>query len=190
MDKQSEPIQDVQYVYVIQGRNQVVRDAIYTFLTILGLQPIASLKQQKGTPFMGEVLETAFGSAKAIIVLFTGEERVRLRQELQKPGDKNGENTFVPQPGMDQIFKAGYALNRFPERTILIQIGQVKLFSDIDGRYMPNFTGKEAEYRELIERLREIGCVLKEDGKAWQYNESFQQAFSPNPSKRSNRKRN
>ncbi|HEY7417275.1 MAG TPA: TIR domain-containing protein [Ktedonobacteraceae bacterium] len=182
MDNYAQPEQNsTQNVYVIYGRNIVMRDAMHDFLDALGLQPVtkeAVVNSLKGSPFAANILHTIFESAKAIIVLFTTEEYARLRRELQKPIGKKEAEEFRPQPGMDQIFEAGYALGRFSKRTILLQIGQVELFSDLDGRYMPNFTGKEGERRNLINRLISIGCTLQIDESRWRSAGNFQPPIS------------
>lgn len=162
-------------VYVIYGRNIALRDAMRDFLDALGLRSITKATAAswlRGSPFTRDVLDIALESARAIIVLFSAEERVTLRRDLRKSAQ--GKERFQLQPGLDQIFEAGYALGRFPKRTILIQSGQVQLFSDIDGRYMPHFTGKEAERRDLINRLKSMECDLHIDESRWRSAGNFQ----------------
>lgn len=161
-------------VYVIDGQNVAMRNAMHEFLSALNLQYITkdtAVDQVRGSPFSDEVLDTTLDSAQAIIVIFTAAEYARLRRKLRKSGEGKKE---VPQPGMDQVFEAGYVIGRFPERTILIQIGQVQLFSDIDGRYIPNFSGTEEERKDLINRLRQIGCALQIDENRWRSAGNFQ----------------
>lgn len=157
----------LQRVYVVHGYNLAVRDAMYAFLESLDLEPI---KEQDavtwaggGTPFAGQMIEAAFKHAQAIIVLFTGDYQVRLREELRESHAAD----FLLQPTLDQIFEAGYAFGHSPDRTILIQVGNVHLFSDIDGRYIPNFTGRIDERRNLINRLRNAGCIVNDSTSAW-----------------------
>jgi hypothetical protein len=183
MENHTELEQDnPQNVYVVYGRNKAIQQAMYDFLDALGLQLLTKEavinSLQQGAPFADDVLDTTFKSAKAIIVFFSAEEQVRLRRELRKPDDRNAETEFLLQPGIDQIFEAGYALGGFSDRTILLQVGQVRLFSDIDGRDVLNFTGKVADCRRLIDRLKSIGCILQENGNKWQGARNFQQAFS------------
>lgn len=148
-------------VYVVHGYDLAMRDAMYAFLEALGLEPI---KEQdaitwtgEGTPFAGQMIEVAFKYAQAIIVLFTGDYQIRPRHE----------GAFLLQPGLDQIFEAGYAFGHSPERTILVKVGRVHLFSDIEGRYILNFTGKENERRDLITRLNSAGCIMNDSTDAW-----------------------
>lgn len=153
----------LQRVYVVYGYNLAVRDAMYAFLKALNLQPITKEAAVSWTgessPFADQIIDAAFKHAQAVIVLFTGDDRVRPREKLRR--------RIRFQPRQDQIFEAGYAFGRSPERTILIQAGQMQLFSDIDGRYIPNFTGKEDERKDLINRLKGAGCIVNDTGDAW-----------------------
>lgn len=161
----------LQRVYVVYGYNLAMRDALYAFLEALDLQPVtkedAVNLTGEASPFANRIIDAAFKHAQAIIVLFTGDDRARLRNDLRKHNEESGEKKFWFQPRQDQIFEAGYAFGHSPERTILIQVGHVRLFSDIDGRYIPNFTGKENERRDLINRLKSAGCLVNDNGDAW-----------------------
>jgi len=158
-------------VYVVYGHNLAVRDAMYAFLGALDLLPITKEDAVNWTgeasPFADRIIDAAFKHAQAVVVLFTGDDRARLRSKLRKRKAEAHEKTFWFQPRQDQIFEAGYAFGRSPERTILVQVGHVQLFSDIDGRYIPNFTGKENERRDLINRLKSAGCIVNDNGDAW-----------------------
>ena len=60
-------------VFVVHGRNRAARDAVFDFLRSIGLRPLEwtqALKlTKKGSPYVGEILDAAFGEAAAIIVL-------------------------------------------------------------------------------------------------------------------------
>lgn len=158
-------------VYVVYGHDLAVRDAMFAFLKSLNLQPITKEAAVKLTgeasPFADRIVDAAFKHVQAIIVLFTGDDRARQRAGLHKGNENVRGKKFWYQPSQDQIFEAGYAFGRSPERTILIQVGNIQLFSDIDGRYIPNFTGKEHERRDLIDRLKNAGCVVNDLDDAW-----------------------
>jgi predicted nucleotide-binding protein len=158
-------------VYVVYGHNLAVRDAMYAFLEDLDLQPVTKEAavnwSGEASPFADRIIDAAFNHAQAVIVLFTGDDRARRRSSLRKRNEEADGKTFWFQPRQDQTFEAGYAFGRSPERTILIQVGRVRLFSDIDGRYIPNFTGRESERRDLINRLKNAGCLVNDNGDAW-----------------------
>ena len=171
-------------VYVICGRNQALHKAMDTFLRALALQPIerevAVDRTEETSPFVGSIIDAVFRNAQAIVVLFTGDDKVRLREELWNERDTDNEKMERFQPGADQIFEAGYAFGKAPNRTILVQVGDVKLFTDIEGRHIPNFTGSHSDLQALKTRLIRAGCEVEDKGSAWLDAVSdFQSALKP-----------
>lgn len=158
-------------VFVVFGRNTAARDAMYEFLGSLSLEPIeweqARHLTGEATPFVGRILEVAFQHAQAVIVLLTGDDEARLRETYRKESDEEYERIFFPQPRQNQIFEAGYAFGKFSKRTILVQFGRIRPFSDIAGRYIPNFTGTPGDRQALKSRLETAGCVLNDTGMRW-----------------------
>ncbi len=80
--------EDPRRVFVVHGRDDKARDAMFTFLRSIGLLPIewsqAVAMTGKTSPYIGEVLETAFRQAQAVIVLMTPDDEARLRPPYQK----------------------------------------------------------------------------------------------------------
>ena len=72
---------------MINGRNEDASKQIFDLLRKVGLDPIefgqARSVTEKGSPYIGEILDAAFVHAQAIVVLFMDDEEVRLRDELQ-----------------------------------------------------------------------------------------------------------
>jgi len=141
-------------------RENIIELAWKAIPVFVGGEPIAA------TPFVGDMLMVAFKYAQAVIVLLTGEEMVRLCKELQREDDDEFEGLFCPQPTQEQIFEAGYAFGTSPRRTILVQIGDVRPFSDIAGRHVLHFTGTDEDYNLLRTHLILAGCVIRADSKA------------------------
>jgi hypothetical protein len=54
-----------------------------------------------------------------------------------------------------------------PTRTILVQIGQVRPFSDIGGRHILRFDGSPHTREQLRFRLKNAGCPIEEGGTDW-----------------------
>lgn len=125
-------------VYVVYGNNTALGDKIYTFLKECALRPItkemASNLTGEGSPFVGRIIDVAFEHAQAVLVLLSGDEQVRLRKEWHKRQEELYEVRFSPQSMLEQIFEAGYAFGKYPERTILLQADNVRPFSDIAER--------------------------------------------------------
>jgi predicted nucleotide-binding protein len=76
---------DPRTVWVVHGRNMDARQAVFTFLRSLNLQPLewsqAVRATGSGAPYIGEVRDKAFEVAQAVVVLFTPDEIAYLRGE-------------------------------------------------------------------------------------------------------------
>jgi hypothetical protein len=54
-----------------------------------------------------------------------------------------------------------------PGRTVLVQIGNVKEFSDIGGRHVVHMTGEFAKRQEFVAKLSNAGCDVDTSGADW-----------------------
>jgi predicted nucleotide-binding protein len=131
---------DPRKVFVVHGRNEAARRAMFSFLRALGLDPIewseAVHLTGKGSPFVGEILDTAFTHAQAVVVLFTGDDVARLGTRYLTANDPPYEREPTPQARPNVLFEAGLAFGRNPERTILVTLGNIRPFSDVVGRHI------------------------------------------------------
>lgn len=53
------------------------------------------------------------------------------------------------------------------DRTVIVELGQVKSFSDIRGRHVVRLDNSVARRQDLANRLRTAGCALKLTGTDW-----------------------
>lgn len=127
-------------VFVVHGRNNRLRTDFFSFLRALDLQPIEwseALKLTgKTSPYIGEVLDSAFENAQAVIVLLSPDDEVRLLPELWQAEEEVAEKEYQHQARPNVLFEAGMAFGRKPDRTLLIEVGKVKAFSDVAGRHV------------------------------------------------------
>jgi hypothetical protein len=114
-----------------------------------------------------EVLDTAFREASAAVVLLIGDDLARLREPLILPDDNDYERFLTPQPRQNVIFEAGLALGRYPDRTVLIQIGDLRPISDLSGRYIIRLDNSIARRQMLADQLRVAGCAVDTTGTDW-----------------------
>lgn len=153
-------------VFVVHGRNARVRDGVFAFLRELGLEPIewhqAVAATGQGAPFIGDIVRTGLEMAHAAVVLFTPDEVAYLRPDLGNGVDDPDTNPAM-QSRPNVLFEAGMALAMVPDRTILVEIGQVRLFTDISGRHTIRLGNDEGSRQQLALRLEGAGLPVSWD---------------------------
>lgn len=158
-------------VFVVHGRDIKARNAMFEFLRAIGLHPLewseAISITGKSTPYIGEVLDVAFSYAQAIVVLMTPDDEACLREQFRQPSDSIYEIQPTPQARPNVIFEAGMAMGREPERTILVEIGKLRPFSDIGGRHVLRIDNSPQKRQELAQRLLNAGCSVNISGTDW-----------------------
>jgi len=100
-----------------------------------------------------------------VVVVLTGDEEVQLRAPFRQEGKDEARVDRQSRPNV--FFEGGLAFAKHPDRTLLVQIGTHRSFSDIAGRHVIDLTG-DAESREDVRtRLKTAGCAVKEAGTDW-----------------------
>jgi predicted nucleotide-binding protein len=165
------PDPDPRKVFVIHGRDSRLHVGLFDFLRAVDLRPLewTSLIDElgHGAPFIGQVLDHAFVVARAVIALFTPDDLASLRPGLRGPNEPLHETEPTGQARPNVLFEAGMAMGRMPNRTILVEIGSLRPFSDISGRHVVKLSNDVAQRQDLINRLRRCGCPVDTSGTAW-----------------------
>lgn len=169
--KQADLGVDTRKVFVVHGRNNAAREALFTFLRAIGLHPLewSEMVQATGkaSPYIGEVLETGFSIAQAVVVLMTPDDEARLREQYRGPDEPSSETDLTPQPRPNVLLEAGMALGLFPERTVIVELGQLRPVSDIGGRHVIRMNDTPEKRNDLAQRLRTAGCEVNVSGNDW-----------------------
>jgi predicted nucleotide-binding protein len=162
---------DPKKVMVVYGRDDEARRSMFDFLRALGLSPLewGSLVAStgKGAPYIGEVLKHAFEVAQAVVVLFTPDDEANLCASLQGTNEPDHETHPTPQARPNVLFEAGMALGVHPDRTILVELGELRPFSDIYGRHAVRLNHTEKPLRDIARRLENIGCAVDTANDDW-----------------------
>ena len=157
-------------VFVIHGRNDAARRAVFELLRSIGLSPIewseAIAMTGKGSPFIGEVLDAAFASAQALVVLMTPDDIAYLRSEYSG-GDGDSDTEPQAQARPNVLFEAGMAMGRDPDRTVIMELGRLRGFSDVAGRHVIRMSDTPQKRSELARRLQTAGCDVNLKGNDW-----------------------
>ena len=168
-------------VWVVYGRDKKHTEGMFGFLRAIGLHPIEFSKARaltgKPMPYIQEILHAAFAHAQAVVVLLTPDDVGKLRSEWLQPDDQEWERSPTPQARQNVIFEAGMALASHPERTILVQTGNIRPFTDVAGLHTVRMDNSAAKRKDLAFRLKDAGCFVDLDGEDWLHIGDF----TPNP---------
>jgi predicted nucleotide-binding protein len=172
---------DHRSVFVVHGRNESLRKSMFEFLRSINLKPIewtdAIAMTGSGSPYIGQVLDSAFANAQAVVVLLTPDEIAYLQPQFGH-GEQDSETQPAAQARPNVLFEAGMALGRNADRTVLVEVGQVRPFSDVAGRHAVRLSNDVASRQELGHRLKTAGCDVDLGGTDWHTTGDFR---APDP---------
>ncbi|WP_168724304.1 TIR domain-containing protein [Streptomyces sp. A1547] len=174
MPEKLQTTQDPRSVFLVHGRDEKTAQEMRSLLRALGLTIVdwedakASLKQ--GAPYIGDIVLEGMRLAHAVVVLFTADENVQLRSGLAggPGGDENGQQS---RPNV--YYEAGVAdaLNR--DRTVLVEVGNVRKFTDDAGRHAVRFDGGSESRLKLRNALRNAGLTVDDRAHDWMHEGDF-----------------
>lgn len=149
-------------VFVVHGRNEPIKNQIFNFLRSIKLEPIdwpiAVSLTGKGAPFIFDVVRAGIEASQCCLVLFTGDDTVKLRSEfgLEK-------SAYQPRPNV--IFEAGIALSLIgQDQTIIVTFEDLRQLSDLGGMSFLKLDNNPESRKSLINRLKTAGCDLDDSG--------------------------
>jgi|GEM_PF-3206513 len=168
-------------VFVVHGRNERARDALFQFLRTIGLKPIEWSEAIRATgnpsPYVGEILDAAFSLAQAVVVLMTPDDMAYLREPLRGVKELPYEIEPTGQARPNVLFEAGMALGRHPRRTVLVELGDLRPFSDVAGRHAVRIDNTTQKRHDLADRLALAECPVDLTGRDWHTAGDFEAAL-------------
>jgi len=174
---------DARKVFVVHGRDMAIRNEVFTFLRSIGLQPLEWAQAVAATriaaPYVGQILDTAFSTARAVVVLLTPDDEARLREVHWGHDEPDYETKLTPQSRPNVLFEAGMALGRHPNRTVLVEFGPLRPFSDVLGRHTIRMDDSIQKRQDLAQRLLNAGCAVDLSGTDWHTAGTFSAAPQP-----------
>ena len=173
---------DKRKVFVVYGRSSKACDAVFAFLRAIDLDPMewgeVTAATATPTPFVGDAIEKGFSEAHAAVVLLTGDDLARVGKRYLQASDGRHERVLTPQPRPNVLFEAGMAFGKYPNRTLLVAIGDYRKFSDIEGRHVLQLSNSPATRQAFVDRLRIAGCPVKVENKSdWLTAGNFESAI-------------
>jgi predicted nucleotide-binding protein len=162
---------DPRTVFIVHGRDLEAKSAVTHFLRDLDLHPVEWDEMVQATgqsmPYTGYVISLAFKSVHAVVVLLTPDDLACLHEDLLRTDDKDWERHPTGQARPNVLFETGMALATHPDRTLIIEFGSMRPFSDVDGRNTVRFTPVAATLNALAMRLQTAGCPVNTSGTSW-----------------------
>lgn len=156
---------DSKKVFLVHGRDEERVNSIKSFLVdeiklkILSWEDAVSLTGET-SPSIFDVVSVALNNAQAVIVLFTGDDEVKLKEDFWEPSDREEEKKYSFQSRPNVIFEAGFSFGVNAKRTIIVQMGKHKDFSDILGKNYIKYDNSSISKEKLKNRLKIAECVF------------------------------
>lgn len=161
-------------IFVVHGRDLKLRNDMYALLRAIGLFPLEwdeAIKKAKGgaNPIVGDVIYDAMKQVQGVMVLLSPDETAKLKGKFVGPRDKKQRlHVLEGQPRPNVIFEAGLALGAYSQKTILVQVGDIREISDIAGKHMLHLTNDPSRRKALAHRLRDkLKFKVNLDGDTW-----------------------
>lgn len=160
-------------VFVVHGRDDKLRDAVYEFLGALGLKAqewghaIRAARGRGGNPYVNDAVTKIMDQAQAIVVLLSPDDDVKLKSQFVTRSERATEAKVRGQARPNVIFETGIAIGAHHKKTVIVQAGEVKPFTDIGGMHILRLTGTDRSRHEFANRLRDLGCTIDTDGDHW-----------------------
>ncbi|MFJ9643617.1 CATRA conflict system CASPASE/TPR repeat-associated protein [Streptomyces sp. NPDC004244] len=157
-------------VFVIYGRDEPARCAVFDLLRALGLNPLEWEElvalTGKATPTLGEAVARALPLAGAVVVLLTPDDVVGLHPDLYEPRESRAEKGPSLQARPNVLLELGMALAVHPARTLILQFGDMRPVTDLGGLNYIRVTDTPGFRSKVANRLALLGCPVR-SGQDW-----------------------
>lgn len=153
-------------VFVVHGRDLAVQDCFFDFLRSQNLWPMdwedVVRRTDMAMPYLLDAVIAAIRQAKAVVVLLTPDDVVMLHRTLQRRDDSRAEKVWMSQARPNVLVELGIALAVCRDRVIMIEFGQMRPVSDLQGLNTIHFDGSFGSLQKVVRRLRDRGCDVTE----------------------------
>jgi Predicted nucleotide-binding protein containing TIR-like domain len=158
-------------VFVVHGRDTRLARRFFDLLRAVDLRPLEweTLVQATGiaTPWLGDVVAGAPRLAQATLALLSPDDVVELHSDLVHERDTTQERGRAGQARPNVLFELGLALMAYPQKTVIVEIGQMRPISDLAGLNVIRFDGSAEAIKKVISRLQIVGCPVDDSGTDW-----------------------
>jgi predicted nucleotide-binding protein len=160
-------------VFVVHGRDSDLTKSTYEFIRALGLtvlewnHALKTASKGNANPYISDILEKVMEKAGAVVILLSPDDEVKLSDRLVSPNERKTEGKLQGQARPNVLFEAGLALGAHPKKTILVQIGQIKPFSDIGGMHTLRMSNSNSARNSFANKLENVLGKVDKTGDTW-----------------------
>jgi predicted nucleotide-binding protein len=160
-------------VFVVHGRDAKLRDSMYELLGALGLRPqewghaIRAARGRGGNPYINDAVTKIMEQAQAIVVMLSPDDEVRLNPQFVGRNERGVEGKLRGQARPNVIFETGIAIGTHHRKTVIVQVGDVKPFTDMSGMHILHLTGSDQSRHDFANRLEDLDCKIDRAGDHW-----------------------
>jgi predicted nucleotide-binding protein len=158
-------------VFVVHGRDDRLVRSFFDLLTSVGLRPVEweTLVRASGStsPVLGQLVAAAPHLAQATLVLLSPDDVVALHSDLYGANDSPAERARGGQARPNVLFELGLAMMAYPERTVVVEIGQMRPIADLAGLNTIHFDGSGVAIKKVLDRLTQAECPVDYSGATW-----------------------
>lgn len=158
-------------VFVVFGRDEQVRAAVFGFLRELDLRPLewesVIRPTRASAPSIRDVVARVPDLAQAALILLTPDDVVMLHPELRKPAEEQSELHPSLQPRPNVLIELGMVLMAYDERAVIVEFGGLRPITDLAGRNVIRFDDPAVSLEKLVRRLKMAGCAVDDAGTDW-----------------------
>jgi predicted nucleotide-binding protein len=161
-------------VFVVHGRDQKLTKSIYQLIRALGLQvlewnhAVKAASRNNPNPNVYDIVDKVMAKAGAVVVLLSPDDEVKLKDQFVGKDEKQTEGKPHGQARPNVLFEAGLALGLHQEKTLLVQVGTIKPFSDVGGKHILHLNNSSNQRNEFANRLEGILGTVDRTGADWQ----------------------
>jgi predicted nucleotide-binding protein len=157
-------------LFVVHGRDNRLNEDFFSLLRALGLNPIewskAVAKTKGNNPDVDKIIGGQMKSVQGIVVLISPDEQVRLKSKFSDPAAPT-ERELQDQARPNVLFEAGWAFGAYPDKTLLVRVGNTRPISDLGGKHIVKLSNAPASRKELAQRLKKIKFKVDTEGTSW-----------------------
>lgn len=157
-------------LFVVHGRDTELNEDMFGLLRALGLNPIewskAVAKTKGNNPDIDKIIAGQMKSVQGIVVMISPDEEAKLKSKFcdaAVPAERILQNQARP----NVLFEAGWAFGAYPDKTLLVRVGNTRPISDLGGKHIMKLSNSPASRKEFAQRLKKMKFKVDTEGTSW-----------------------